>query len=95
MDQEIRYVCDEVCKLAEILLPKYKRKKHHRNFFRDEELKQLCNKSAWMEWRDSGRPKSGDLFEKKKATEKDVKDRINELKARMDRLQSELVDEKF
>ena len=69
LNQEILYVCNEICNLAKNLLPKYSDKeKRHRNFFRDEQLKQLCktSKSAWKEWKYSGRPTSGKLFEKKK-----------------------------
>ena len=43
----------------------------------------------------SGRPTTGDLLKNKKATKKEVNEKINELKGRKDRLQSELVDKKF
>ena len=90
-------MCGEICKLAENL-PKFSSKdQHRRNFFRDQQLKHLCkiNKAAWRAWRDTGRPKSGELFEKKKAAKKEVRNKINELKARKDRLQAESMDKKF
>ena len=48
-----------------------------------------------MEWRDSRRPKTGELCKKKKSIKREVRIKINELKSRMDCQQLELVDEKF
>ena len=97
LDQEVHYVCGEICKLADNLTKFSCKNQHRRNFFRDQQLKHLCkiNKAAWRAWRDTGRPKSGELFKKKNAAKKEVRNKINELKARKDRLQAESMDKKF
>ncbi len=51
--------------------------------------------SMMTTWNDAGRPKSGSLYEKKIASKKEVRNWINALKARKDRLQSESIDDKF
>ena len=57
--------------------PSKKGKKSH--FFKDSILKHLCEhcKCAWREWRDTGRPQSGPLFETKKGFRREIRKRIN------------------
>ena len=98
LDEEIQYVCANICKLACSILPKYSpSRKRSRNFFKDDQLKHLCrvSKEAYHEWKNKGKSCNGDLFDNKTAAKKAVRKRINELKARKDRLQSECIDDQF
>ena len=98
LDNEVRTVCNEVCSLAEELLPKrFPRKQSQSNFVKDNLLKLLCthSKAAWMDWKNAGRPLSGELLQRETSTKKEVQKRITTLRARRDRLNTEHVDDKF
>ena len=98
LNKEIQHVCANVCKLANSILPKYPHlKKSQKDFFKDGQLKHLCklSKDAWHVWKNKGKPSDGDIFGKKVAAKKAVRKRINELKARKDRLHSECIDDQF
>ena len=46
-----------------------------KNYIRDDELKQKCQRSkvAWRHWRNAGRPRSGPLYQNMKAAKYEVK----------------------
>ena len=98
INSEINLVCESVCRLADDILPKFNtQKKPNRNYFKDEQLNQLCkdSKAAWRRWRDSGRPQSGVLFTEKITCKKKVQSRLNLLKAKKERLHSAQIDKQF
>ena len=75
LDHEVRTVCSRICALAEELLPKYSsRKRSQSNYIKDDHLKRLYTKSkaTWKEWKNAGRPQSGELLEKKTSTKKEI-----------------------
>ena len=97
LDDEIRHICSSIRLTADNLLPKLTRGKKRRNHFKDDHLKELCytSKAAWRVWKQSGRPRDGQLWENMKLAKKDVRRKIHALRARRDRLQSERRDETF
>ena len=99
LEQEISIVCEATCKIATTVLPHFTdHKKSTREFYSDHQLKQLCkeSKSSWKEWRNAGRPLSGNILENKNLDKKKVRARINLLSARKERLQqSEQIDQNF
>ena len=98
LEQEISIACEATCKIATTVLPHFTdHKKSTREFYSDHQLKQLCkeSKSSWKEWRNAGRPLSGNILEKKNLDKKKVRARINLLSARKERLQSEQIDQNF
>ena len=98
LEQEVLSVSEAICKCADSLLPKCSsNRRPRRDFYNDGHLKLLCNlsKSSWKEWKNGGRPQSGDLLVNKIAAKKKVQTRLNQLRARKDRLHSEHIDDNF
>ena len=96
IERELKLVSTGIKKFALNHLPL--RKKHSpRNRFRDGELQKLCKESkrTWMEWVNVGRPKSGDLYEKKARIKREVRRRINILEAVGERRRLQRIDENF
>lgn len=63
VDSEIQSVCDTINTLAKDL-PVHSPKKHRQtDLIKDDLLKLLCkrSKAAWWEWKNAGRPLSGEL----------------------------------
>ena len=98
LEQEVLSVSEAICKCAYSLLPKCSsNRRPRRDFYNDGHLKLLCNlsKSSWKEWKNGGRPQSGDLLVNKIAAKKKVQTRLNQLRAGKDRLHSEHIDDNF
>ncbi len=98
LDQGILSVSVAICNIADSLLPKRSHNRRpRRDFYNDGHLRHLCNlsKSSWRVWKNAGRPQSGDLLTNKNAAKKNVHARLNQLRARKDRLHSENIDDTF
>ena len=98
VDSEVETVCHHIVQLADTILPHFKSKgKANHKTFHDKELKQLwkVSRSSWNIWKDAGRPKEGDLFDRKRATKKAVQQRINVLRSQQERTKAQSTDKKF
>ena len=98
LDYEIYGVCEATCRIASTTLPHFSNsRKKTRDFYNDKELKHLCkaSKSSWLDWKNAGRPLSGHLHEKRNSDKKRVRARLNLLRARQDRINSEHIDKNF
>ena len=85
LNSEIQFVHESIYHL-----PPPKCTTRRRNFYNNDHLKQLCKESkvTWKLWRGAGRPQSGSLLENNISAKKRVHQRINQIKARKDRLES-------
>ena len=98
LEREVATICKSIISISSFTLPaKTGGKKRSHNFFSDEQLGQLCKatKKSWSEWNMAGRPIDGPLFERKSADKKNVRDKINQLQARKERQNAELLDRMF
>ena len=98
LDYEICGVCEATCRIASITLPHFSNsKKKACDFYNNKELKHLCkaSKFSWLDWKNPGRPLSGHLHEKRNSDKKRVRARLNLLRARQDRMNSEHIDKNF
>ena len=98
LDGEVEAICKSIICISSSTLPtKIGGKKRSCNFFNDEQLGQLCkaSKKSWSEWSMAGRPVDGPLFERKNADKKNVRNKLNQLQARKERQNAELLDKMF
>ena len=98
LEKELQSVCNLVYSITNSTLPlKTGCKQGQRNYFNDQELRQLCktSKASWSEWRNAGRPVNGPLLEKKNADKRNVRAKLNLLRAQKDRAQTESIDKMF
>ena len=98
LEREIQSVSEQVINIAHSTLPLRSRdKKQPRNYYNDEQLSQLCyrSKASWFEWKNAGRPEDGPISEKKNADKRNVRMKLNQLRAQKDRSYTESNDRMF
>ena len=83
IEWEIQLVTQGITKIAVQHLPLRKPRGKPKRQFNDPGLRALCreSKQTWHQWKEAGRPTSGDLFERKKRMKRAVRQRINILEA--------------
>lgn len=84
VNDEIAFVCDVLVSSATNYLPTSTKCKQSKPQFNDSKLKNLCQKSkkTWRVWNASGRPNFGQLYDEMKSAKKDIRNRINILRAK-------------
>ena len=98
LEREIESVSEQVISIAHSTLPLRSRDKGQpRNYYNDEQLRQLCNRSkaSWFEWENAGRPVDGPISEKKNADKRNVRMKLSQLRAQKDRSYTESIDRMF
>ena len=83
IEREIQLVTQGITKIAVQHLPLRKSRGKPKRQFNDPGLRALCreSKQTWHQWKEAGRPTSGDLFERKKRMKRAIRQRINILEA--------------
>ena len=97
IDEEIMAVTSILHHAATETIPVIRNSTKVKNYIRDDELKQKCQRSkvAWHHWRNAGRPRSGPLYQNMKAAKYEVKVSVRKCRARQERKVIETRDEMF
>ena len=87
VDEEIASVVAILHRAAIETIPAIRLNTKVKNYIRDDELKQKCqrSKTAWCLWRNAGRPRSGLLFQNMKDAKYEVKSYVRKCRARQER----------
>ena len=82
---------------ASASIPVFSRKKKANYFIHDEALKQKCwdSKSAWQNWCEAGRPRSGSVYQQMKDTRNEVKSYVRKGRAKAERKLIQARDDMF
>ena len=97
IDEEIIAVTSILHHAATETIPVIRNSTKVKNYIRDDELKQKCQRSkvAWRHWRNAGRPRSGPLYQNMKAAKYEVKLYVRKCRARQERKVIQTRDEMF
>ena len=96
LDDEIRHVSLLIKDAAQVL-PKSKRPKKAKKWYRDATLFRLSKekKAAWDTWKREGRPNCGPVYDQKVKTRDEVRRRIRICGANEERRKIQSIDQKF
>ena len=86
LDNEVTLVAEILKRAAARFLPKTRQKKH-KAYIRDDQLRSLCKTKqiAWTNWKNSGRPSAGELYDEMRETRNKVRHHVSMCRARHER----------
>ena len=88
IEKDLSFFTESLYSIATETIPHYKtRDNSHESHVKDSFLSSLCYQSrvAFREWKASGRPTSGSLYEKRKKCKRDVASYLSKCRARLER----------